>query len=63
MVSIIALLVMVISVYPRDKNGGFDLSAVNLIWSVADLIWAVADLIWAATDSQFLISGVRKSEY
>ena len=47
---------MVISVYPRDKNGGFDLSAVNLIWSVADLIWA-------ATDSQFLISGVRKSEY
>ena len=54
---------MVISVYPRDKNGGFDLSAVNLIWSVADLIWAVADLIWAATDSQFLISGVRKSEY
>ena len=49
MVSTIALLVMVISVYPRDKNGGFDLS--------------VADLIWAATDSQFLISGVRKSEY
>jgi hypothetical protein len=37
---------MVISVYPRDKNGGFDLSA--------------ADLIWAVADSQFLISGVRE---
>jgi hypothetical protein len=40
---------MVISVYPRDKNGGFDLSA--------------ADLIWAAVDNQFLIFGVGKSEY
>ena len=49
MVSTIALLVMVISVYPRDKNGGFDLSA--------------ADLIWATTNSQFLISGVGESEY
>ncbi len=49
MVSTIALLVMVISVYPRDKNGGFDLSA--------------TDLIWTAADSQFLISGVRESEY
>ena len=49
MVSTIALLVMVISVYLRDKNGGFDLSA--------------ADLIWATADSQFLISGVRENEY
>ena len=49
MVSTIALLVMVISVYPRDKNGGFDLSA--------------ADLIWTAADSQFLISGFGESEY
>ena len=40
---------MVISVYPRDKNGGFDLS--------------VADLIWAAANNQFLISGVGESEY
>jgi hypothetical protein len=52
----IAFLVMVISVYPQDKNGGFDLSA-------ADLIWSVANLIWAAADSQFLIYGVGKSEY
>ena len=49
MVSTIALLVMIISVYPRNKNGGFDLSA--------------ADLIWAAADSQFLISGFGESEY
>jgi hypothetical protein len=48
-VSTISLLVMVISVYPEDKNGGFDLST--------------ADLIWAAADSQFLISGVGESEY
>jgi hypothetical protein len=40
---------MVISVYSRDKSGGFDLSA--------------ADLIWAAADSQFLISGIGESEY
>ena len=40
---------MVISVYPQDKNGGFDLYT--------------ADLIWAAADSQFLISGVGESEY
>ena len=49
MVSTIALLVMVIFVYPWDKNGGFDLSA--------------ADLIWAAAVSQFLISDVGESEY
>ena len=49
MVSTIALLVMIISVYPRDKNGGFDLFAANLIW--------------AAADSQFLISSVGESEY
>ena len=49
MVSTIALLVMVMSVYPRDKYGGFDLSA--------------TDLIWAAADSQFLISGIGESEY
>ena len=49
MVSTIALLVIVISVYPRDKNGGFVLSA--------------ADLIWAVADNQFLTSGVGESEY
>ena len=49
MVSTIALLVKVISVYPRDKNGGFDLST--------------ADLIWAVADRQFLISDVGESEY
>ena len=49
MVSTIALFVMVISVYPRDKNSGFDLST--------------ADLIWAAADSQFLISGFGETEY
>ena len=49
MVSTIALLVMVIFVYPQDKKGGFDLSA--------------AGLIWTAADSQFLIFGVGESEY
>ncbi len=49
MVLTIALLVIVIFVYPRNKNGGFDLSA--------------ADLIWATANSQFLISGVGESEY